>query len=518
MKISRQKINISVERQMLTGMITNTSFLKESMWLYKSDLTPTSWVRLVAGWCIRHFEEYEKCPERDVMGYYRVWAAKQQDKQEQRSLSAFMEELSEEYDRGIKFNVDYVLDQVEDLYMQRGLERLADDIKEALLDGDLDGADDYVLDYKKVATPLNEAVDPFADMDKVEEALTEIIKPLFEIPGALGELLNDLFVREGFIAIQAPEKRGKTFMLFAFSLLAHMDRCNVAFFQAGDLSEKQGLIRLHVALGGKSNRKKYCGTFLQPCLDCHRNQIDDCSVKARTCHVGLYDEDDEEHKLDYETATADGYKACTVCHDKGRTKRFVPAYWHEEITVENELGIGEVIRNSKVMKKAVRKKRYKMASYPNSTLTVDEIFRQLDRWETLEGFIPDVLLIDYADIMASTGGNGEFRHGENEKWKQLRSLSQQKKIALITATQSAISAMVKETQDETDFSEDKRKYSHVTGIITLNQTKEEKRDGVMRVGTMYVREGDFDSQQTVTVLQSLRRGQPVLNSYWTRRD
>ena len=65
-----------------------------------------------------------------------------------------------------------------------------------------------------------------------------------------------------------------------------------------------------------------------------------------------------------------------------------------------------------------------------------------------------------------------------------------------------------------DFSEDKRKYAHTTATYSLNQTDEEKKIGIMRLGELVVRESEFDRTRQVKVLQCLQRGRPFIGSYF----
>ena len=57
-------------------------------------------------------------------------------------------------------------------------------------------------------------------------------------------------------------------------------------------------------------------------------------------------------------------------------------------------------------------------------------------WEKQDGFVPDLIVVDYADLIVPES-RGEFRHQQNEIWKGLRRLSQEKGEPLvITASQS----------------------------------------------------------------------------------
>ena len=59
---------------------------------------------------------------------------------------------------------------------------------------------------------------------------------------------------------------------------AMMNGNNVAFFQAGDMTEKQQLRRMAVYLAKRSDRERYCGERQIPCVDCWYNQTDDCEL------------------------------------------------------------------------------------------------------------------------------------------------------------------------------------------------------------------------------------------------
>ncbi len=83
------------------------------------------------------------------------------------------------------------------------------------------------------------------------------------------------------------------------------------------------------------------------------------------------------------------------------------------------------------------KRRFKLITYPAGTLTVTEIRQVLDIWERQDGFVPDVIIIDYADLMSSDDAKvSEFRHRQDYIWKSLRGLSQERHVLVVTATQA----------------------------------------------------------------------------------
>ena len=109
----------------------------------------------------------------------------------------------------------------------------------------------------------------------------------------------------------------------------------------------------------------------------------------------------------------------------------------------------------------------------------------------------------------------EERHRQNKIWKQLRSLSQERHCLVVTATQADAKSYESGLLHMKNFSEDKRKYGHVTAMYGLNQDKDgrEKNIGLMRINEIVLREGDYNTSKTVTVLQNLRRGRPFLGSF-----
>jgi hypothetical protein len=162
-------------------------------------------------------------------------------------------------------------------------------------------------------------------------------------------------------------------------------------------------------------------------------------------------------------------------------------------------------------------KQFKLSTHPNDTLSIKEINSILDLWEKQDGFIPDVIIIDYADLLVFEGYEKDYRQQQNKIWKGLRNLSQTRGNPLvITATQADAASYEKNSLKMSNFSEDKRKYGHVTAMYGLNQdTKDrEKKIGIMRVNEIVVREGEFYTSREITILQNLKRGKPFLGSYW----
>jgi len=98
----------------------------------------------------------------------------------------------------------------------------------------------------------------------------------------------------------------------------------------------------------------------------------------------------------------------------------------------------------------------------------------------------------------------------------LRGLSQERHVLVVTATQADSESYERKRLTMSNFSEDKRKLSHVTAMYGLNQDPQgrEKKLGILRINEIVVREGEFSNDREVWVLQDLAAGRPFLESFF----
>ena len=129
----------------------------------------------------------------------------------------------------------------------------------------------------------------------------------------------------------------------------------------------------------------------------------------------------------------------------------------------------------------------------------------LDMWELEKDFIPDIVIIDYPDILDYEPGTGNMAERDkiNTRWKALRRLSQERHNLVIVPTQADTDSYDAEFMNMKNFTEDKRKLSHVTGMLGLCQKEEEKEKGLMRLNWVVLREDEFVSSRCLHVAQCL---------------
>ena len=504
-----------IERRIVIGMIVSTEYLQQVSKYWAPQLLESSTARIVAGWCLDYFNHYHRAPQHDLE---KIFYAKLQEgavaSNKVEWVESILGSLSDEYIRG-QFNAQYLVDETKKYFHRQNLRNFVTNVHDQLNKGDATRAEQLALSYSPILNGHKTFINPFTKdaRNVVKHAFQEREDPLIRFPKALGTFWNNELIRGGFVALTGPEKRGKTYFLMEFAMRALQDGCNTVFFQAGDMTERQLIRRVGIYLAKRSDQPRYCQRILVPTLDCVHNQQDTCKDPLR-----------EEGEKGVKAFLSNGIShealvnACTKvpnhlpCHNCDKLSGSVWLGWREEVT---PLTWKEAYRRFQSFETKYHP-RFKLSTYPNDTLTVAEIKSLLHIWERQESFVADVIIIDYADILAPDPDSTrmEFRHQTNQIWKRLRGLSEERHCLVITATQAPARSYEKETLTMSDFSEDKRKLGHVTLFCGLNQTPDEKKIGLMRLNEIVVRESDFDSMRTVKVLQRLQMGRPVLGSYW----
>jgi hypothetical protein len=508
-KIKRKEIDGSVERRFLIGAIVSDQFLREAAAFYDPDLIETKYARTVAEWCFRYHQKYSKAPGRHIKDIYEVHADKM-DQTDSELTADLLASISEEYENAEKLNVTYLLDQSEKHFKTLSLSLLARTVSGLASEGEVDDAEAELANYKRVGRPSSLGANPFRSAEAIQKAFERVERPLFTMPGALGRMMNTVLNRDQFVAFMGPEKRGKTWWLNEIAVRAAKARCNVALFQIGDMSEEQVIVRLGVRLAGRSNQERYCGEQDVPVPDCRKNQDGSCRKCPHRNKPILGQWKLGEVQNAYLSREFKHHVPCTECT---ADRFFKGSLWYKKITIDKPLGWRDAWRSGNRLLGRIRGRDFILSVHPSDQLSVSGLKGILDNWETFDGFVPDVVVIDYADNLAPEDRREEYRHQQNRTWKLLRGISQERHCLVATATQASAASYDQTTLSMKHFSEDKRKYAHVTGMFGLNQTTEEKRMGLMRINTIVMREGEFYVEDEVHVGQALRVGRPFLFSF-----
>ncbi len=450
MILERQKIEIDEENELITGMIVNDKFLRHITPLYHGQLLKNSFSQIVAKWCLEYFKKYEKAPGQLIQSIFTSEQTKLNTDVSE-SIQIFLENLSDKFENLESYNVDYHIDKAEKYLKKQSLRKLSETIQGHVEMDRVVEAELSVSKYKRVSRANGEGLDVLSDHDRIIDAFSTEEEEMFSFPGALGEATGG-FYRDDLIAIAGPAKSGKTWWLIWIAILALTSGKNVGYFCL-EMTERQMIRRIYQTLLGES-KKPFSDGLKIPRFDEYGNI-------------------------------------------------------QEKTIITKGVNAHSAIKKARALRRITRGAKFKMICSPRFGLSSAEIEAHLDNWETYDKFLPDVLLIDYGDIVAPLDKRNEHRHQINEVWQWMAATAQKRHCLVVSPTHTGRATYSRDAA-EGDVVEDIRKLNHVAGVISLNRKKDDREKNIVRVSTWAARhEGNSPE---VEVLECLAIGKPCLDS------
>jgi len=118
--------------------------------------------------------------------------------------------------------------------------------------------------------------------------------------------------------------------------------------------------------------------------------------------------------------------------------------------------------------------------YPTGSASVLTVRNHIEKL-SMKGFIPSVILIDYADIMRSTRQYDSLRHELKLIYEELRNLAGELNVPVWTASQSNKEGSEKEVVGLTNMGESYAKAQVADVVLTLSRKETEKSTGMARL-------------------------------------
>jgi hypothetical protein len=451
-------------RRILTSMIVDSRLLaKVSNRWEGRGLFESEWENLIGSWCVGFYKKYGRAPHRAVEGLFERWADGRRNTEVVNALRNFLNDLSGSYTRQAKksdpeFTADLAASHFTAVRIRR---RLAE--AEALVEEDRPDEAASLFSDGKVDFPSGGYIDFYRDRHVWKEELTkDAIKPLVKYRHGAGVFFKDAFARESFIAVEAVEKGGKSFCLQDIVWRAVRQGRRTAWFQCGDLSRRDTLERLGVR------------------------------------------------------ATGTPYEPCTV---RIPVTLEPPAHEHEKVKVTYRTEVFKKGLTYKEADKAVFRElkrrephdRFRLEVFPTRGVSVLGIQSALDEYART-GWSADVVVVDYADILAPVSGTADTRDQINTTWELLRGMAIRSKCLVVTATQVKRTAYNTDIILPEDTAEDKRKNGHVTGKFSINRTEDEVEQGLYRLNWNFLRRRRFSRRTCLIAAGALEIGNPFILS------
>ena len=259
------------------------------------------------------------------------------------------------------------------------------------------------------------------------------------------------FCRGDFFAVLAPVKRGKSFWLWDIAHRGCLNGLNVIFFSL-EMTYNQVV------------RRAWQSIVAQP-------------IQEKEVKIPYFEEIDKKYEIKYREEKRKGIDIEKIEQEQKKLMMYSRGNLRIEV-------------------------------FPAGSATMDTLDVCLSNLEYYENFTPDVIVIDYADIIK--GRIRDYRQQLNEIWIRLRGWAQEKNCLVVTASQTSKQAFTRDARMG-DVAEDMRKLATVTKMIALNQTKSEKEAGALRIEPLLYRDGRLNGQQ-ICVLESRDIGRVYLDS------
>lgn len=154
--------------------------------------------------------------------------------------------------------------------------------------------------------------------------------------------------------------------------------------------------------------------------------------------------------------------------------------------------------------------------FPTGQLTIPQLAAYLDNLEASEQFVPDLIVLDYPDLMRIDKNN--FRLALDEIYKDFRGILVARNMAGAVVSQSHRAAAKVKQVGADNVAEAYSKIAHADTILTYTQTEQEQKLGLAR---LHVAGGRNDEDKiTVVISQQYGIGTFVIDSclmkgtYW----
>jgi len=507
-----------MERKIITGFIMSKEYSSKIESKYRSEYLVDKDSRLLAKMCLRYFRKYNQVPgsesfrtlfDNEIMKNIKI----QEDRKEH--LTEILHSIDEEYQKQKLPAVDYLVDETFKYFKKISMDNLSMQIKESLQDNDHEDAEKLIKEYRFIERDDELSYRPLDIEDKIKETIEQANrKPIIKMSSKLNKFIGNEIYRKALVCFMGPEKRGKTTLMLDIAAKAINQKKNVIFYQAGDMTKGELNIKLWTYLTKAVLNEEQSETVYYPVLDCIMNQNGSCKKSDRPKNKVIFKNMTETEIQDLDSSTvygkADKYTKhvpCTSCKNK---KVFKGTVWYKKQYIK--------LYSEKEMIKAIKKKRKKLGIFESKTyitgeLTIRKIRNHLFDLQERKKFRPDLVLIDYADILGYEGRGLSIREQQIEIWKDLRALSFEIDGAVITATQADAKSYDAKQIKKGNFSESKNKLAYGTSFFGLNQTEPEKEKGIMRINKIASRFNNSSEKKMIKVLQCPALSRAIISSW-----
>ena len=233
-------------RVVLIGMITNSVVLSRISQQWSDDgLFGDRWCNRIGGWCLKYYRKYNEPPKSKIRDIFESWANRDPDNPMVEPIEKFLASLSDQYESA-DITPDYILDRAGEVFNKVRIRKLIEDVELKLDQDQSEAAYEQLVSLSKVQLGEGALVKVATDFDAWADAFHELEhnEVLIPYPRTLHNFFGQWLTRDSLYAVMASDKQGKSVILLDMAVRALRNRKRVAYFDTGDMSQRQVMRRL----------------------------------------------------------------------------------------------------------------------------------------------------------------------------------------------------------------------------------------------------------------------------------
>lgn len=503
--IHNKQVQATEERRIVSALITSDEFCEQIIPKAHKEYFTSVHLRRIAGWCVHFYNTYKRAPQKHIEDIF-IDKSRTLEEVEKELIAILLKQILEQCDDSFSRNIEYLTESAINYFRRRALEIHKNNVSILIEQDRLLEAEAEIEHFQRISLELDDSlyIDPGDLNQRIQlyEKYEKRQKEFFQFPGDLGEFIGNIKPGD-LIGITAPAKVGKSMLLNDFMKHLILQKRRVVKW-AIEMTDVEEIVRFDKLFYPTVNKDS--GEYYYPVFDCVKNQTGACGDRNSRVTVRSRDTDIFTYHKEH--------IPCTKCR-YAESERFVPCTYVQAIS--RDKGIGQEIATELEYYKEMLTKYARIVVRPKYTLTYDLMMYDLDRLYIKYNFIPQALLIDYIDILNIGSKFNDYRE-EDEKWKLMQKLASATKCVVITPTQSNKAGATAYTLKQTDQGGFYGKGRHVNLMLGINQTPEEKLQGMYRINILDGRDIRTNPNDFCIVLQDLKTGQMHLDSYWPNKN
>lgn len=510
-----KKDEVNIEDIIIVCMSKSVEFLRYMSKVLVPEYFESDFCEILSRILIEYFNKSGEVPEDDLIGLIELNLHLVPDEDKRILLRTFTQNVLGKY-KHMPLNFVYVETLAREFIKRKGLEYNIRKIQHCIKLNRYKEA--YALLENTQVNVIRKLskIERFNDFDNLLYWWNKKEENMIKFPGDLGNYLPRIEPGRLYVMF-GPAKRGKTFWLMEWFYQGIVNRRNCLYFSLemskGEVDER---------FKSKITQQEFRADKISSCfpvVDCIHNQSCECDRDERPKN--------SKPVINVSNGVLEDWKKnqdhiiCTHCRFIPELKEFFhPSHWamYESFEPMTLMSAVKAQKGFDIM----YGDSYRYVTYPIGTVTIRDIENDIKEYESVRGMPPDVVIIDYADIIKKDTSVSDKAYIQTGNiWMQLSALAKSKNIVVVTASQGNRGSSNKNRLEPGDIAEDWSKVTILDGLFAINEENFNKKSiidtdsywGIQRIESLVSRGAKIVYGRQCVTLCDMGRGQIVMDSY-----